>query len=171
MAKISQALPIGDLARATGVKITTIRFYESIGLLAEPPRTAAGRRVYGEAHLRRLKFIRHARELGFDVDAIRELLTLSDKPDQSCAGVDAIARQHLAEVEDKIARLMLLKSELTRMVKACSHGRVGDCRILDTLADHARCTTEHESIGRSRGIPRFLSSPAVSMLRRGTMRE
>ena len=65
---------IGDLARKTGVKITTIRYYESIGLLAPPPRTAAGRRVYGEAHFRRLNFIRYARDLGFEVDAIRELL-------------------------------------------------------------------------------------------------
>lgn len=137
---------IGDLARETGVKITTIRFYESIGLVGEPPRTAAGRRVYGEPHVRRLNFIRHARDLGFEVEAIRELLTLSDKPDQSCARVDAIAGQHLADVEDKIARLTLLRTELQRMVTACSHGRVGDCRILDTLADHRCCTTEHGAV-------------------------
>lgn len=139
-------LAIGDLARATGVKITTIRFYESIGLMPEPARTAAGRRVYGEAHRRRLNFVRHARDLGFEVDAIRELLTLSDHPEQSCARVDALASQHLADVEERIARLELLRTELTRMVKACRHGRVGDCRILDTLADHRRCTTEHGAV-------------------------
>jgi DNA-binding transcriptional MerR regulator len=142
----AKALAIGDLARATGVKITTIRFYESIGLMPEPARTAAGRRVYGEPHRRRLNFVRHARDLGFEVDAIRELLTLSDRPEQSCARVDAIARQHLADVEERIARLELLRTELARMVKACRHGRVGDCRILDTLADHAHCTTEHGAV-------------------------
>ena len=137
---------IGDLARETGVKITTIRFYESIGLVPPPPRSAAGRRVYGATHLRRLNFIRHARDLGFEVEAIRELLNLSDQPDQSCARVDALARQHLEEVEDKIARLTLLRTELARMVTACGHGKVGDCRILDTLADHRRCTTEHGAV-------------------------
>jgi DNA-binding transcriptional MerR regulator len=146
MATKSNDLAIGDLARRTGVKITTIRYYESIGLMTAPPRTAAGRRVYGEPHLRRLNFIRHGRDLGFEVEAIRELLTLSDKPDQPCARVDAIARQHLAEVEDKIARLVLLRSELGRMVTACSHDRVADCRILDTLADHGRCTTDHGAV-------------------------
>ncbi len=146
MPKILKDLTIGDLARQTGVKITTIRYYESTGLLAEPPRSAGRRRVYGEAHLRRLTFIRHARDLGFAVEDIRELLTLSDKPDQSCMRVDAIARQHLREVEDKIARLTLLRSELGRMVKSCSRGRVADCRILDTLADHGRCSTGHGSL-------------------------
>lgn len=140
---MAKNLPIGELSRQSGVKVTTIRFYESIGLLKEPPRTAAGRRVYGENYLRRLKFIHHARDLGFDMDEIRELLALTDTPEKSCARVDAIARQHLHEVEDKIARLELLRTELSRMVNACRRGRVADCRIVDTLADHARCTTDH----------------------------
>ncbi len=144
--KNSAPLAIGELSHQTGVKITTIRFYETIRLLPEPPRTTAGRRTYGAVHLRRLNFIRHARDLGFAVDTIRELLALSDAPDQSCAWVDAIARQHLEEVEDKITRLSLLRSELGRMVKACSHGRVGDCRILDTLADHTRCASDHGAV-------------------------
>lgn len=139
-------LAIGDLARATGVKITTIRFYETIGLMPQPVRTAAGRRAYDESHRRRLTFIRHARDLGFEVDAIRELLALSDRPEQSCARVDAIARQHLADVEDRIARLGVLRDELGRMVAACRKGRVGDCRILDTLADHGRCATDHGAV-------------------------
>lgn len=134
---------IGELSRRTGVKITTIRYYESVELLQEPPRTVVGRRIYGETHLRRLNFIRHARELGFEVDHIRELLELTDHPEKSCARVDSIARQHLAEVDDKIARLTLLRTELTRMVNACRRGRVADCRIIDSLADHTRCTTDH----------------------------
>ncbi len=140
------AFAIGDLSHRTGVKVTTIRFYETNGLMPPPPRSAAGRRSYGEADVRRLIFIRHARDLGFEVSAIRELLTLSDQPDQSCARVDAIARQHLDDVEQRIARLGLLRDELGRMVKACRHGRVGDCRILDTLADHTRCATEHGAV-------------------------
>ncbi|GAA0535281.1 DNA-binding transcriptional MerR regulator [Rhizomicrobium palustre] len=137
---------IGDLSRETGVKVTTIRYYESIGLLAEPPRSEGGRRMYGAAHLRRLKFIRHARDLGFEVDAIREMLALSDEPDKSCARVDAITRQHLLAVEDKISRLTLLRNELSRMMKACRHGRVSECRILDTLADHGRCESGHGAL-------------------------
>jgi DNA-binding transcriptional MerR regulator len=142
MAK-SPELSIGELSRHTGVKVTTIRYYESVALLQEPPRTAAGRRVYGTPDLRRLNFIRHARDLGFEVDDIRELLALTDTPEKSCARVDAIARQHLREVEDKIARLELLRGELNRMVNQCRRGRVADCRIIDTLADHARCGTDH----------------------------
>lgn len=141
--KTPEELSIGELSRRTGVKITTIRYYEEAGLLPAPPRTGAGRRSYGAAHLGRLNFIRHARDLGFEPDAIREMLALSDTPDQSCARVDALARQHLDEVEDKIARLELLRSELKRMIGACRRGRVSECRIIDTLADHARCSTEH----------------------------
>lgn len=137
---------IGDLSRETAVKVTTIRYYESIGLLAEPPRSEGGRRVYGEAHLRRLNFIRHARDLGFEIEVLREMLALSDKPDMSCARVDALARQHLEAVEDKIARLKLLQNELARMIRSCSRGRVADCRILDTLADHGRCCSDHGAV-------------------------
>jgi len=139
----ARTFSIGDLCRETAVKVTTIRYYESIGLLAEPPRSEGGRRVYGEAHLRRLNFIRHARDLGFEIGALREMLALSDKPDLSCARVDALARQHLEAVEDKIVRLELLRSELARMIRSCSRGRVADCRILDMLADHGRCCSDH----------------------------
>jgi Predicted transcriptional regulators len=134
---------IGDLARETGVKITTIRYYESTGLMHEPPRSSGGRRVYGETHLRRLNFIRHARDLGFETDALREMLELSDKPDIPCARVDALARQQLEAVEDKIVRLKALQSELARMISSCSRGRVADCRILDALADHGRWCSGH----------------------------
>ena len=100
---MSKRMPIGALSRATGVKVPTIRYYEQVGLLPEPPRTRSDRRTYDEAAIKRLRFIRHARELGFDVDAIRQLLDLSDQPQRSCAEVDAIARRHLEEITSRLA--------------------------------------------------------------------
>ena len=95
---------IGDVARRTGVKVTTIRYYESIGLLPRPERTASNRRTYGEQLLQRLSFIRHSRELGFEIPAIRELLILADSPTASCADADSIARQRLHEIDSKLER-------------------------------------------------------------------
>lgn len=129
-------IPIGEAARRSGVKVPTIRYYEQIGLLRAPPRTEGNRRLYDAADLRRLTFIRHARELGFDVEAIRTLLVLQDDPDQSCATADAIAKARLAEVEHRIASLAALRSELERMVTECACGRVAECRVIETLADH-----------------------------------
>ncbi|MFK8253940.1 MerR family transcriptional regulator [Ancylobacter terrae] len=132
-------LPIGRAAQASGVKVPTIRYYEEIGLLPAPVRSEGNRRLYGASEMRRLAFIRHARQLGFEIDAIRMLLKLQDEPDQSCAAADAIARDRLVEVERRIASLTALKAELTRMVEGCSHGHVGECRVIEVLADHGEC--------------------------------
>src|SRR5215218_6627005 len=105
-------VPIGEAARRSGVKVPTIRYYEEIGLLPSPPRTESNRRLYGAVDLQRLAFIRHARELGFEVEAIRTLLSLQVTPNQSCAAADEIARTHLAEVEGRISSLRALKAEL-----------------------------------------------------------
>ncbi|MFO1097046.1 MAG: helix-turn-helix domain-containing protein [Xanthobacteraceae bacterium] len=128
------AVPIGEAAQRTGVKIPTIRYYEQIGLLPAPVRTDGNRRLYQETELRRLSFIRHARELGFDLKAIRALLSLQDHPEQSCASADAIARARLAEVRQRIARLKALEDELTRMIDECARGRIAECRVIETLA-------------------------------------
>ncbi|MEQ1613808.1 MAG: helix-turn-helix domain-containing protein [Hyphomicrobiaceae bacterium] len=136
---MGKTLTIGMLARDTGVKVPTIRFYEQIGLLGTAERTASNRRVYGTDALRRLKFIRHARELGFAVDAIRQLLALADHSEKSCAEVDAIAKAHLEEIESRLARLRSLKIEIGRMLKDCGRGQVGECRIIEVLADHKHC--------------------------------
>lgn len=136
------AFSIGDLAARSGTTVQTIRYYEQSGLMPSPPRTGGGQRRYARAHLDRLKFIRHARELGFSVDAIRELLRLSAHPDAPCEAADKIAAAQLAEVERKIARLNALKKELKRMT-AGPHGSLRDCRIIETLADHALCGAEH----------------------------
>ena len=91
----------------------------------------------------RLNFIRHARDLGFEVDHIRELLAMTAEPQSSCHHVDSIAREHLREVDRRIAQLQALRTELARMIDECGHGRVCDCKIIDALADHGQCVTEH----------------------------
>ena len=138
-------VPIGGAARQSGVKVPTIRYYEQIGLLPAPPRTESNRRLYDDDDLSRLAFIRHARELGFGIESIRTLLKLQDHPDQSCAAADAIARARLAEVEQRIASLTALKGELERMIAQCARGRVAECRVIESLADHGQCRG-HESI-------------------------
>mgnify|MGYP001344533161 FL=1 len=137
-------LTIGKLGEAAGVKVPTIRYYEQIGLLPEPDRSAGNQRLYGQSALDRLAFIRHARELGFPLDAIRDLLSLSDRPDQSCAAADVIARAQLAEVESLLARVTALKGELERMVVQCAGGRIADCRVIEVLGDHSLCATDHQ---------------------------
>ncbi|SEK33930.1 Cu(I)-responsive transcriptional regulator [Roseovarius nanhaiticus] len=136
-------LSIGTLAKRTGTKVQTIRYYEQIGLMPEPGRTEGGQRRYGDAELDRLSFIRHARQLGFTLDAIRELLDLSDNPNRSCADVDSIALRQLKEVEVRITRLEALRKELKRMLCECSRDTVADCRVLEVLRDHAACLTDH----------------------------
>ena len=134
---MKRGAPIGEAARQSGVKAPTIRYYEQIGLLPSPPRSEGNRRHYEAADLRRLAFIRHARELGFEVDAIRALLFLQDNPDQSCAAADEIARARLAEVERRIASLTALRAELARMVSECRRGKAAECRVIETLADRS----------------------------------
>jgi len=136
-------LPIGEVARASGVKVPTIRYYEQIGLLPSPPRSEGNRRLYGESEIRRLAFIRHARELGFEIEAIRTLVSLQDDPGQSCAAADALAKAHLETVEQRIRSLTALKGELEAMVEGCRHGRIDECRVIEVLADHGQCRHPH----------------------------
>jgi Cu(I)-responsive transcriptional regulator len=126
-------LSIGRLGERTAVNVETIRYYEKIGLLPSPTRTAAGYRQYGEDHLRCLRFIRRGRDLGFSIEAIRALLRLAEHPDEPCADADRLAADHLAEVERKIEELGRLRDELHKMVN-CRADTVGDCRIIDALA-------------------------------------
>jgi DNA-binding transcriptional MerR regulator len=136
-------LSIGKLAKAADVKVPTIRFYEQIGLLPEPDRTDSDRRVYGDASVRRLAFIKHARQLGFPIEAIRTLLDLADNPDRACDDANALAQEQLTAVEAKIAQLQALQGELKRMVDAGCRGHASDCRVIETLADHSLCRHEH----------------------------
>lgn len=139
-------LTIGKLGASVGVKVPTIRYYEQIGLLPEADRSAGNQRLYNKKALERLTFIRHARDLGFTLEAIRDLLSLSDKPDQPCAAADAIARAQLVEVESRIARLTALKAELVRMVAQCEGGRIANCHVIEVLGDHSWCAADHRHL-------------------------
>lgn len=141
-------LTIGVLAERTGCKVQTIRYYETIGLIRPAARSAGNHRLYDESALRRLGFIRHGRELGFSLQAIRELLELSDNPEHSCVAADRIATARLAEVEGRIARLDALRRELRRMVRQCRGERVAECRVIEVLAayDHARCLSASHDV-------------------------
>lgn len=137
--------PIGKLAKATGVKVPTIRYYEQIGLMPQPERTAGNQRLYAQSTLERLAFIRHARDLGFPLEAIRELLSLSDRPNQPCTAADDIARRQLAEVQARIARLTVLRDELQRMLDHCASDTIAECRVIEVLGNHALCAHDHDA--------------------------
>lgn len=127
-------IPIGTLSERAGVNIETIRYYERAGVLPKAERGENGRRVYGDDDVRRLAFIRHARELGFELKAVRELLKLQEQPERSCKTASRLAATQLAAVESKIQRLTRLRDELGRMVKSCKNGRVAECRVIEALA-------------------------------------
>ncbi|MCJ8517384.1 DNA-binding transcriptional MerR regulator [Pseudorhizobium tarimense] len=134
---------IGDLSRLTGVKVPTIRYYEQVGLISAAQRSEGNQRRYEKNDLERLAFIRHARDLGFDVPAIRDLIALSHHPDAPCAGADRIAEDHLAAVREKIAKLRKLERELERIVSHCSGHSVEDCYVIRALSEHGLCEAEH----------------------------
>jgi len=129
-------MTIGRLSKAGGVKITTIRYYESIGLMSPPDRSESGQRRYGAEAVVRLSFIRHARDLGFPVSSIRKLMDMQTMPDQDCAAVDLIAREQLADVHKRLTQLKTLEAELKRMIACCEGGQVQTCRIISTLNYH-----------------------------------
>lgn len=137
-------LSIGDLSRRTGVKVPTIRYYEQMGLLVPAERSKGNQRRYERSDLERLAFIRHARDLGLDIAAIRELIALSDHPNQPCADADRIASDHLASVREKIEKLKKLEQELERIVSHCDGGHsIEECYVIRSLSDHGLCGHEH----------------------------
>lgn len=125
---------IGELARRSGYAVQTLRYYEQTGLMPVPPRTVGNQRRYGEQHLRRVLFIRHARDLGFEVEAVRSLLELAAHPERPCASVDAIATAHIEAIDGKIARLTALRFEVRRMLRQCRRGRIAECHVIESLA-------------------------------------
>ena len=136
-------LTIGKLGQSAGVKVPTIRYYEQIGLMPAPIRSSGNQRHYDRAAQERLGFIRHARDLGFPLEAIRELLTLSDDPQGACAMADDIARRQLAAVEARITRLTALKTEFERMLAHRPSGSAAECRVIRVLSDHGLCSHDH----------------------------
>ena len=125
----------GELAQRSGCNIETVRFYERLGLLPAPPRTASGHRAYAREHLKRLTFIRRSRELGFTLEEIRGLLGLVDGGDWTCAEVRAMTLEHLADVQSKIADLQKLALILGDMAAQCDGGAVPECPIVDALLE------------------------------------
>ncbi|MEP5151661.1 helix-turn-helix domain-containing protein [Planktotalea sp.] len=135
---------IGQLSKRTNVKVPTIRYYEEMGLLDEAERTAGNQRRYGKDGLERLSFIRHARDLGFSIDAISALIELQQNPDRSCDAAQEIASAQLADVRAKMKRLRTLEKELARISKGCDgDGVAEDCYVLASLSDHGLCEHEH----------------------------
>lgn len=126
-------IQIGTLAKRTGTNIETIRFYEKIGVLAEPPRTDSGRRLYDERQVERLAFIRRTRALGFSLDEVRALLGLAESSDVDCSEVKGMAARHLDEVTAKIADLRAMQSALTRLIAQCDAGDQSGCPMIATL--------------------------------------
>jgi MerR family mercuric resistance operon transcriptional regulator len=129
----AENLPIGELSKQSGVNIETIRYYERIKMLAPPPRTASGRRVYDSTDLRILVFIRRARELGFSLDEIRALLRLGGPEKASCREVREIAAHHLEDIRAKLGDLKKLERLLAKTVARCSGKTAPDCPVLDIL--------------------------------------
>ncbi len=136
-------LSIGQLSKQTGVKVTTIRYYEQQGLIAPPHRSDGNQRRYEPDTLKQLRFIKHARDLGISPDAIAQLIDLSTDTDKPCSAADEIARQHLKTIQDKIACLQRLEKELIRISSKCTGKRVGECYVIQSLSDHGLCFEEH----------------------------
>jgi DNA-binding transcriptional MerR regulator len=140
------ALTIGQLGHATDTKVETIRYYEKIGLLPAPRRTAGNYRSYAVEHLQRLGFIRRARELGFAIEDVRELLKLAIHGERPCEEVDQLVAHHLEATERKIAALTRLRRELRHTLDRCKGGRIAECRVIQALSP-AQATRKKKAPG------------------------
>lgn len=140
---MERVFSIGKLAEASGAKVETIRYYESIGLLPKPERNAGNQRRYATSHYDRLVFILHARDLGLSIEAVRQLIDLSQHPDMPCRDADEIARHQLEDVRQRIARLKLLEAELERTLSSCGHGTIAECKVIEALAQCGACERQH----------------------------
>ena len=122
-----------DLARATGCNLETIRYYETVGIMPNPPRTSKGYRSYDDTHVRRLKFVMRSRDLGFSLEEIRVLLGLVDDRTQTCAQVQTVAEAHLEDVKAKIADLERIERVLSETVARCTGDAAPECAVIDAL--------------------------------------
>ena len=134
---MSRTFTIGQLAQNTGTKAETIRYYEKIGLLEAPARSEGNYRKYGASDQGRLSFVRRARELGFSIDQIRELIAFAEHGEHECSSVDDVVRLHITDINKKIRDLQALQIELKRMIGNCPGGRVSECRVLEALQPRA----------------------------------
>lgn len=126
-------MKIGQVAKLTGLKVDTIRFYEAEGLIDGARRTRGNYRSYEQAHVNRLSFIKQSRDLGFTLLQVRDLLRLTDDPRGSCADVDVIVLEHLAEIDHKLVALQGLRGELAKRLESCVGPLTDDCGIISRL--------------------------------------
>lgn len=132
-----ETIRIGLLAELSGVSIDTVRYYEREGLLPEPSRRASGYREYRQSDVERLRFVRRAKELGFRLGEIAELLSLTDNRHADMEGVKRKAEERLEQVEAKIAELQRVKRGLKKLIAACpGHGELDRCPIVAALSGH-----------------------------------
>ncbi|EAR51553.1 Transcriptional regulator [Oceanicola granulosus HTCC2516] len=132
---VASDLKRSDLARLTGCNLETIRYYENVGLMPDPPRTASGHRRYGSPHVERLNFVMRARDLGFTMEEIRGLLSLVDRGSHTCAEVERVGRHHLDVVRDKIRDLQAIETVLAGTIARCTGSDTPDCPLLDVLSE------------------------------------
>lgn len=125
---------IGALAKQTGIAAKTIRYYETVGLLAAPPRSEGNYRVYGERDLATLRFVQRARHLGFSIKEVGDLVALWRDQQRASADVRALATAHLGEIERKLAELEAMRATLRHLITRCHGDRRPDCPIIDELA-------------------------------------
>ncbi len=127
-------MKIGEIAKRTGLKIETVRFYEAEGLIGTPSRSGGNYRVYDEIQLNRLSFVKRSRDLGFTLDQVRALLRLTDDPDGSCAEACAIATRHIEVIDRKLADFTALRAEIIQWSGKCTAGIVAECKVIDALS-------------------------------------
>ena len=129
----------GDVARAAGVNVQTLRYYERRGLLDEPPRRESGYREYDRSAVRVVRFVKRAQELGFSLDEVEVLLELADGGPQNCDAAQGLARQRIAELDRRIADLLAMRGSLTQLVATCTRPRAERvCPLLGSIEARAR---------------------------------
>lgn len=135
---------IGEVSTRVGIKVPTLRYYEQAGLIPEPYRSSGGQRRYSDSDLERLGFIKHARQLGFSLASIKNLITLGEDVERDCDDVHRLAESNLAAVKAKLSLLRDLEKELKRIVAGCRSGHVGKCYVIESLSKHEWCAGDHE---------------------------
>ena len=135
---------IGQVSKQSGIKVPTIRYYEGIGLIVPRSRSVGNQRRYSNTEINRLAFIKHARELGFDLNTVRSLIELSRNRSQNCDEIDKLANNHLEQVRAKLVQLMRMETELERMVRGCNKGKVEECYVVEPLINHELCKNQHK---------------------------